>query len=150
MNFVSVKVKCVEFATNCHATEDVSKVKQAMLNLVPECGRKKIEFKENALKGHYGNPIIRITFQVKGKEAEETLKYIANKMDDISKRILKTSLDLRIEASKLYLRFSKQEAYLGNIILEDSDDIIRVIVTFKGVKGKSKAIGEYLESIGMI
>ncbi len=145
-----VRVRCLEFATNCHATEDVSKVKQAMLNLVPENKRKKVEFKEDTLKGHYGNPIVRITFQVKGKEAEETLKYIANKMDDISKRILKASLDLRTEASKLYLRFSKQEAYLGNVVLEDSDDVIRVIVTFKGVKKKSKAIGEYLESIGMI
>ena len=145
-----VKVKSLELIANCHATEDVSKVKQAMLNLIPEKLRSKVGFTQSVLRGHYGNPITRIVLYMKNKDAEETLKHIASKMSDIDKRILKTSLDLRTEASKLYLRFSKQEAYLGNMVLEDSDDIVRAIVTFKGVRGKSKSIEEYLESIGMI
>ncbi|RLG76289.1 MAG: exosome protein [Thermoprotei archaeon] len=145
-----VKVKSLELIANCHATEDVSKVKQAMLNLIPEKLRSKVEFTQSVLRGHYGNPITRIVLYMKNKDAEETLKHIASKMSNIDKRILKTSLDLRTEASKLYLRFSKQEAYLGNMVLEDSDDIVRAIVTFKGVRGKSKSIEEYLENIGMI
>lgn len=147
---MSVKVKSLELVANCHATEDVLKVKQAMLNFIPEKLRSKVEFTQSVFRGHYGNPITRIVLYMKNKDAEETLKHIASKMSDIDKRILRTSLNLRIEASKLYLRFSKQDAYLGNMVLEDSDDVVKAIVTFKGIRDKSKSIEKYLENIGMI
>lgn len=147
---MSVKVKSLELVANCHATEDVLKVKQAMLNFIPEKLRSKVEFTQSVFRGHYGNPITRIVLYMKNKDAEETLKHIASKMNDIDKRILRTSLNLRIEASKLYLRFSKQDAYLGNMVLEDSDDVVKAIVTFKGIRDKSKSIEKYLENIGMI
>jgi len=143
-----VKVMSLNFSASCHATEDVEKVKRAMLNLIPEDLRKKVSFDEQILKGHYGNPIIRLSFNLKGEDAEKTLRHIAKNIDEISKRLLNASLNLRLELPKLYLRFSKQEAYLGKIVLEDSDDIVKVVVSFS--TKKTEALIKYLEKIGLI
>jgi len=119
-----------------------------MLNLVPEDLRKKISFNEQILKGHYGNPIIRLSFKLKREDAEKTLKHIAKNLDEISRRLLNASLSLRLELPKLYLRFSKQEAYLGKVVLEDSDDIVKVVISFSA--RRTEALRKYLEEIGLI
>jgi len=143
-----VKVRSLDVSASCHATEDVEKVKKAMLNLVPEDLRKKISFNEQILKGHYGNPIIRLSFKLKGEDAEKTLKHIAKNLDEISRRLLNASLSLRLELPKLYLRFSKQEAYLGKVVLEDSDDIVKVVISFSA--RRTESLRKYLEEIGLI
>ena len=143
-----VKVRYLEVSASCHATEDVDKVRKAMLNLVPEDLREKISFTEKTFRGHYGNPIILLSFRLKGGDAEKTLKHIASKIDEISKKLLNASLSLRLELPKLYLRFSKQEAYLGKIVLEDSDDIVKVVISFTA--RETGALKEYLREIGLI
>jgi len=47
-------------------------------------------------------------------------------------------IDLRIEKNKLYLRFDKQKAYLGECKLMDGDDVVRVVVNFKVFVSKNK------------
>ncbi len=143
-----VKVKSLEVFASCHATENLDKVKKAMLHIVPKELREKVVFEEKTLKGHYGNPIVRLSFKLKGLDAEKTLKYIAESLDEVSKRLLGASLSLRVETSKLYLRFSKQEAFLGRVILEDSDDIVKVVISFS--TKRTESLEQYLKELGLI
>jgi len=50
-------------------------------------------------------------------------------MTETDKRIIDTTLDNRLTSSHLYIRLSKQEAYQGNIVLYEGDDIIKIVAT---------------------
>ena len=148
-----IKITSLEISTIIHATEDDEKVKKAVFQLIPENLRNKVRIKEYKYKGYHGNPITLLTIMFRGKSAEEVLKYIGQKLDDLSKRILETSLELRydITTCKLYLRFDKQEAYRGNIILYDGDDCIKVVVSLTSTtKPQVKDLKELLKEYGVL
>ncbi|MET1160695.1 MAG: RNA-binding domain-containing protein [Thermoprotei archaeon] len=140
----------IEIKTFCHATEDCAKVMKALLNIIPPDLRREYSVVKQVVHGYYGNPITIYTLRIREGLAS-VIDYIANKLDSSDKAILSATLDLRYDrrANKLYLRFSKQDAYLNKIILSDSDDIIKVTISFKNARGINR-VREYLKNMGMI
>ncbi|HDJ83711.1 MAG TPA: hypothetical protein ENG44_01780 [Desulfurococcaceae archaeon] len=122
-------VRRVEITTSIHATEDDVKVKKAVLNLIPDELRNKVKIKQLTFQGHYGNPIKRLTLTITGGNADKVFKNIISKMTETDRRIIDTTLDNRLTSSHLYIRLSKQEAYQGNIVLYEGDDIIKIVAT---------------------
>ncbi len=146
----TVRVREISFTVTVHATEDKEKVTKALLELIPEELRKRVSITETTYKGYYGNPIILLSTAIKGRYVIDVLKYITRKMDDISKKILNATLDLRIDpAHRLHLRFNKQDAYRGKLTLYDGDDIIKVVISFKFKEGLEE-LRKYLKSIGLL
>ena len=94
---VKQRVLRIEFSVHAHATEDVERVKQALLNLLPEHTRRKVTFSETLVEGHYSNPIRRITVHISGEDAIKALEYLGSTLDDIEKHALMASLDLRYD-----------------------------------------------------
>ncbi len=143
-----IKLVEVEITAHCHATENIEKVKKAILNLVPEELKHYANFNIYELEGHYGNPITRLTLSFRGNEAEKVLQYILQKLDDFEKRYLIENLDIRYDrrSNKLYFRVDKQEAYLGRIKLSDGSDTIRIIASFAIARGVSE-VKKYLEEL---
>jgi len=125
-----VKAKRLELTTSAHATEDIVKVKQALLTLIPREYRESIEIEEVKYEGHYGNPIVRLRVLVKGKKADEVFRHIISSLSESDKNILKITLQNRVdERGHLYMRVSKQDASQGRVTLYEGDDIIRIVVT---------------------
>ncbi len=125
-----VKARRVELTTSAHATEDLTKVKQALLNLVPREYRGSIEIEEVRYEGHYGNPIVRLRVLVKGKKANEVFNHIISSLSESDRNILRLTLWNRVdERGHLYLRVSKQDASQGKITLYEGDDVVRIVVT---------------------
>jgi len=122
-------VRRVEITTSIHATEDDVKVRKAVLNLIPDELRNKVKIKQLTFQGHYGNPIKRLTLAITGGNADKVFKNIISKMTETDRRIIDTTLDNRLTSSHLYIRLSKQEAYQGNIVLYEGDDIIKIVAT---------------------
>jgi len=122
-------VRRVEITTSIHATEDDVKVRKAVLNLIPDELRNKVKIKQLTFQGHYGNPIKRLTLTITGGNADKVFKNIISKMTETDRRIINTTLDNRLTSSHLYIRLSKQEAYQGNIVLYEGDDIIKIVAT---------------------
>ncbi len=122
-------VRRVEITTSIHATEDDVKVRKAVLNLIPDELRNKVKIKQLTFQGHYGNPIKRLTLTITGGNADKVFKNIISKMTETDRRIIDTTLDNRLTSSHLYIRLSKQEAYQGNIVLYEGDDIIKIVAT---------------------
>ena len=145
------RVLRIEFSVHAHATEDVERVKQALLNLLPEHIRGKVTFSEILVEGHYSNPIRRMTVHISGEDAIKALEYLGSTLDDIEKHALMASLDLRYDRKegRLYMRFSKQDAFLGRIKLYDGDDVIRVVVVFRG-SPKLEDVKRMLEGVGLL
>jgi hypothetical protein len=132
-----------------HATEDLDKVKQAVLFLLPENLRSKIKLKMKKAQGHWNNPIHLI--EAKYSDAEDNmliLKYLFKSLNDENKYVLREGLDRRIDKSHLYLRFDKQAAFNNHLKIKDEDDVIRLKVTFiiypSPTRNKIKSICENL------
>jgi hypothetical protein len=132
-----------------HATEDLDKVKQAVLFLLPESLRSKIELKVKKVTGHWNNPIHLL--EAKHSDAENAmliLTYLFKSLNDEDKYVLREGLDRRIDKSHLYLRFDKQAAFNNHLKIKDEDDVIRLKVTFiiypSPTRNKIKSICENL------
>ena len=135
------KVKSLELAVHAHATEDVDKVLEALKRLIPEELRGKARVSRLQLEGHHGNPITRIQVVLEDADAEKAVRHIASLMDEREKLVLDTSFEARYDerSGRLYLRFSKQDAYLGRLRFMDGDDVIRVVIGFRGSPDARKA-----------
>lgn len=145
-----IKIKEIEFLTHCHATENCNKVITALLNLLPAELRSKVYIEKQTLPGHYGNPITVIRCRVKEK-TDDIIQYIAEKLSDTEKSLLTVSFDLRYDkrTNKIYIRVNKQEAYKGKIMLDDGDDVIKIIINLSGTRRIEK-IKEILREKGLI
>lgn len=145
------KVIRVEIAAHAHATEDVNRVKQAILNIVPESLHEKAEFTLYTLEGHYNNPITRIVVRLEGNAAEEFVRGLAKRLDRESKKIIAMMLENRYDAKqgRFYLRFSKQDAFLGELRFYDGDDVIHVMINLRGTPRLDKAIN-VLKELGLV
>ncbi len=134
-----------------HATEDPSKVREAMLSIIPSSLRGKVKIKREMLQGYYGNPIIVLRAVIKDPNMiRESIMQIASKMDSLDKKLLESTLDLRLDKSKtLYIRFSKEDAYYGNLVLKDHDDVIKVSITFSSMIRK-REIKQICKELGLI
>ena len=139
----------IELTTHAHATEDLEKVKRALLYLLPEHLRSKQKLKVNKVKGHWNNPIFLIRAKCsKADDAMQIIKYVTNSLNDEDKYVIREGLDKRIDKSHLYLRFDKQAAFNDRFKIKDEDDVIRLKVTFEmypsSTREKVKSICEKL------
>lgn len=149
---LDIDINDIEYVVFCHATENCFKVIDAVKKTVPPDIRDKLEFKQQKLRGYYRNPIAIFSAKIVNRfDLERILDYIASRLRDIDKAILSSTLDLRYDekTNKLYLRIDKQEAYRGNIVIQDSDDIIKIIISFKNHPSLEK-IREYLRDRNLI
>jgi RNA binding exosome subunit len=121
----------VEIRVFSHATEDSEKVQTATRNLLPETLLTESTIKQTALTGHYGNSITLIETTLTNRQA---LPSILNKLSlylsALDKEQLATNINQHIEKHNLYLRFDKQNAYLGTAKLA-ANDPIHVKIHFK-------------------
>ncbi len=121
----------IVLTTTVHATEDKLKVLKALLNVIPPSIRENSTIREVHVEGHYGNPIILLNVSIEGYGAEETFKYIIKGLSGTDRKILSATLDMRVdESNRLHIRISKQQAYLGNILIYDGDDVVKIVVHF--------------------
>ncbi len=130
-NSFTYRISSAEFTTHVHATEDLDKVKQALLFLIPEDIHDKLKLKVDKVRGHWNNPISLLkTKFTDTDDIMQIIKYITTGLDDQDKYVLSEGLERRIDKSRLYLRFDKQAAFKGHFKLRDEDDVVRITISF--------------------
>ncbi len=141
-------VRALEVRVYVHATEDREKVLQALREVIPREAWEEAVITEEVLHGHYGNPITVVRVRIEKPEtAEEALNHILSRLTPGDKKILASSLEDRVDKEgTLYFRLSKQDAYLGRLIVYEADDVIRISVSFTGKR--KDAIKEYDRILG--
>jgi len=107
-----------------HATEDSEKVLTAIRNTLPkELGETAI-FQKTSLTGHHKNPIILFETKLTDKQhLPAALEKIAAGLSSLDKETLGSEIKLHLEKRNLYLRFSKQSAYQGELRFSSNDPI---------------------------
>lgn len=141
-------IRAVYFSTIAHSTEDESKVKMAMLNLVPQQLRGSIPISSSPALGHHGNPIslIQITIDEKGTPGE-IVEYMM-KMLPVGDRLQMRDRILTFYDGKsnVFFRINKQMAMIGSARLSNEDDVIRVRI---GVNVKKNDVSMVLKALSL-
>jgi len=142
-------VAYVDFRFCVHATEDVDKVMKAIQTVLPiENEEDEVTFNENAIEGHYGNPITFFETRIKNKRVIKALiENLSDKLGSLDKTQLSETLDRCFEKGSLYLRVDKQAAMQGKIKLVTSDPI-RIRIRFR--KRKLDDVIQVSKEIGLL
>lgn len=143
-----IAISKVIITTHCHATEDLEKVKQAMLNILNPDLRNKINIEQETLYGYHRNPITRLKIVLEENDALEFLKYLMKSMSEGDKQLIVTSIEMRYnkKANEIFIRLNKQDAYLGIISVYDGDDAIKISISFSMLRSV-EAIRNFLENL---
>lgn len=111
-------------STFAHATEDEQRVLSVLRTLLPE-GAKVRRLK---LEGHHGNPIINLEAKVgQRKLLRELWQRVSTKLRAGELEKLSKIVSERVDGDCFfYLRFDKQLAHAGKLVLTDSGDAIHL------------------------
>jgi RNA binding exosome subunit len=121
----------MEIRVFSHATEDLEKVESAVRNMLPKALGETLNFSKLSLTGHHGNPIVLLEANFKDKtQLPLALEKIVAALSSLDKEQLCLDMKQHIEKHNLYLRFDKQSAFLGAIMLV-KDDPIHFKIHFK-------------------
>ncbi len=142
-------VQSVEVTALAHATEDESKVRKAVLNLLPpDIDPPALEAVK--LQGYYGDPITTLKLNVKHRrQATEILEHVVRRLSSLDLQALLDELPQRIDESKnLYIRLDKQKAYAGKTVLERHDSIrVKARLRLPHKADPVESIRMYIESL---
>jgi RNA binding exosome subunit len=134
-----------------HATEDVSRVREALDFFLSGAGvlegGKLIE--ELQAEGHHGNPITILSVQLKKKAyCLNFARFVREKFSEEDVAKLREEMSERLDDDQVFhLRFDKQAAYLQQVKLTNSSDAIIAkvkIETYPKNREKAGAIVEEL------
>ena len=113
-------IQSLEVSYLVHATEDPERVRAAVSSLLGFGG----EPQEDRLEGHFGNPILRVSYHLTGEEAQSGFDRLASRMGQALRTRLKGELGEHLdEHFALYLRLDKQELLSGNLEISDADPV---------------------------
>jgi RNA-binding protein len=114
----------LEIRVFSHATEDMTKVETAVKNTLPETLAAEVVFNKTNCVGHHGNPIVLMETKLTNKQAlPSALEKIAAGLSSLDKEQLNEEIQQHIQKHNLYLRFDKQNAFLGNLKTAHDDPI---------------------------
>ena len=103
-----------------HATEDYQKISDALYDIF---GIEKDEISLGKLSGHFENPILMLSVEMKKKYAERFLEKMVSVISKTQMTDIIEDLEGWINDATLYLRFSKQKFVKKTLILEEKDPI---------------------------
>lgn len=114
-----------EISAIAHATEDVEKVEGSVKFLLESVFGTNVQVTRQYLKGHHGNAITTVKVTLSRKELpSNTVKLLWHGLSDSDRQFLSDHMQTCVdEDGNLYLRFNKQEAFLGNVRFHDTDPI---------------------------
>ncbi len=130
-------------STFAHATEDEQRVLSVLRTLVPEG----VEVRRLKLEGHHGNPIVNLEAKVgQRKLLRELWQHVLAKLHvGELKKLSKVMLERVDGDCFFYLRFDKQLAHAGELVLTDSGDAIHLKLKVAAYPARREVAVELLE-----
>lgn len=142
-----IPVAYIDIEFFAHATEDLTKVMEAIKYILPANRMEEIDFKKDSLKGHHGNPIVFFKAKIEGKElVKAVIGSIFSRLSELDKEALRREFEMHVKKGSLYLRLDKQSAFQGAVKLGAADPI-RLRIRFR--KGKIEEIIKICEDMGI-
>jgi Predicted exosome subunit len=138
-----------------HSTEDISRVRAALdFFLWTAIGKPKgtvtDEFVEvTDIEGHYGNSSVMLSSQITRKSDSARLaRFIRDHMSPVDVELLRSEMPDRLDDDQLFhMRFDKQAAFLGKLVLSSSSDAIIVKVKIATYPKNRILAGQIVEEL---
>ena len=130
-------------STFAHATEDEERVFSVLKTLLPEgVGVRRLK-----LEGHHGNPIVNLEAKVgRRKLLREFWQRVLTKLRAGELEKLSKIVPERVNGDCFfYLRFDKQLAHAGELVLTDSGDAIHLKLKVSAYPARREVAVELLE-----
>lgn len=124
----------------CHATEDLARVEQALRSVVGDAPQN-----VSRTEGHHGNPIHMLESTVDDEKV--ILGVLGRIAADQLRQILSTASSRIDESCNLHVRFDKQAAYGGTLLLAGDGDIISARVKVRAFPAKPEVAAELVTAI---
>jgi hypothetical protein len=123
-----------------HATEAEPKVLAAVQLLAP----KEVPVEREHLSGYHGNPIVVLRAKIKKRgELKELWEKLMVNLEDGEREKIKRNLQEKVdERCRFHLRFDKQKATEGKLVLADSGDIIHLTAKVEAFPAKPEVAVE--------
>lgn len=145
----------IHLRTIAQATEDPEKVRSALKLLLPPPGqlakKDSITVHDTVTTGYLGNSIIVMEAELKkNKDCQYVVDRIREHLGPAGISQLAAELPQRVDDDcTLYIRFNKQEAYLGKLMTTTKSDSILVRIKIKAYPARAdKAIQVALSLLG--
>jgi len=139
-----------------YITESENKVREAMLNLLPENLREETTFDRRVMHGQYNDRILKLELRfTKKKIISQIVDYFQSKISSSDKKGLSYDFKGQWEEENRiwHLRINKQQAYLEEIKLDSGGDIIKWTLKFiiydTGEKDTEAVTRGFLEEEGL-
>ena len=134
----------ISFRAFSHATENEDRVKKAVINV-----SKSEDLTCSKSCGYHGNPITII--ETKITHARDIKDFLISLSEEDIKQLIDT-IDLRVDdESFFYMRLDKQEAYPGNPMLNNGEDVISVKGKIKSYpQNRENAVASIKQTLDMI
>jgi RNA binding exosome subunit len=125
-------VTTLEISCLVHATEDHEKVMRAVRVLLPDRYVEEVRFSHDALQGYYKNPIALYKARITDRRViSGIVAKLTGELGPSDRRTLTTNFSRYVDRRILYLRFDKQDAYLGKLRLAHADPIrVKIRLSF--------------------
>lgn len=144
----ALPIAYVDIGFFAHATEDESKVLEAVRHLLPPAHAEDIVFEKSSLRGHHGNPIVLFEAKIKDRDVVKAVaENLALNLSALDKETLMNEIGLHLEKGSLFIRLDKQAALEGSFKLATADPI-RFRLRFK--KNRLEDIVEICREVGML
>ncbi len=146
----NVKIRDVIISTIAHATESYEKVEKALINIIdPDLKniyQSRIFYEDTT--GYYKDPIRIYRLKISGDDSERVVKWIMSRLSKSEFETILLSLEDRYDkrSRRMFIRLSKQDAFLGEISLGFDDDIIHVSIGVSNVRSV-KDLEDYLRNM---
>lgn len=130
-------------STFAHATEDEQRVLSVLRTLLPGG----FEVRRLKLEGHHGNPIVNLEAKVgQRKLLRELWQHILAKLRVGELKKLSKIVSERVDGDCFfYLRFDKQLAHAGELVLTDSGDAIHLKLKVAAYPAKREVAVELIK-----
>ncbi|AWR97267.1 hypothetical protein DFR86_06670 [Acidianus sulfidivorans JP7] len=127
-----MKVNNISIMVFSYETEDYDKIIDALNSFLKDF-LDYINISKESVNGHYGDKITLIRYEIKGKVCEKLFTYLISNFDQTDLLYFISTIDDRIEKSKIHIRIDKQRFLLDHkLYLKDSDDVIKIVISSAG------------------
>ncbi|MHA1911694.1 MAG: RNA-binding domain-containing protein [Candidatus Kariarchaeaceae archaeon] len=129
----TINYNWLSFTSFSYITESESKVREAMLNLLPEDLRDESTFERKVMHGQYNDRILKLELRFTNKKKiNQIVSNFQSKISSSDKKGLTYNFKNQWDEQNRiwHLRINKQQAYLEKIKLDSGGDIIKWTLKF--------------------
>ena len=124
----------ISYRVFVYGTENEEKVREAIKTIFPNSLPEK-----DINEGYYGNKVLILHDKInKKREIKEFIKKLENLDVDTKTSIIKDLNNKLDDKGNLFLRFDKQEAYMGNLIVVEHGDSIHLKIKIAAYPAKKE------------